>query len=175
MRVMKKMLIGLLTGAVTLPALAAENMRLHGALVEEPCTLQPGDESVQLDFGTVIDKYLYLNGRTHGKAFQLRLVDCDTSLGKTVKVSFGGTENPGLPGLLALDGSSQAQGVAIGFETPQGQPLPLNAWSQNSVLTNGNNIVAMQAYVQGEPAAIANKTLRLGAFSATATFTLRYE
>lgn len=175
MRIMKKMLIGLLAGAVTLPVIAAENMRLHGALVEEPCTLLPGDESVQLDFGTVIDKYLYQNQRTLSKPFQLRLADCDTSLGKVVKVRFSGTENPSLPGLLALDGSSQAQGVAIGFETPQGQPLLLETATQDNLLSNGNNIVLIKAYVRGEPLAIANKTIRLGAFSAVATFTLLYE
>lgn len=175
MRVMKKMLIGLLAGAVTLPALAAENMRLHGALVEEPCILLPGDESVQLDFGTVINKYLYQNQRTLSKPFQLHLADCDTSLGKVVKVRFSGTESLALPGLLALDGSSQAEGVAIGFETPQGQPLLLETATQDNLLSNGNNIVLIKAYVRGEPDAIANKTIRLGAFSAVATFTLLYE
>ncbi|MBD8216994.1 type 1 fimbrial protein, partial [Erwinia persicina] len=45
-------------------SLAAENMRLHGALVAEPCVIPPGDETVVLDFDTVIDKYLYLNTRT---------------------------------------------------------------------------------------------------------------
>ncbi|RYM60458.1 exotoxin [Serratia proteamaculans] len=161
--------------SIQLAAAASNNLKLHGALVAEPCTLQPGDESIELDFGTLVDKYLYKNQRTHSKTIQLRLADCDTSLGKTVKVSFGGAESVALPGLLALDVGSQAQGVAVGFETPQGQPLPLNRWSQDSTLTSGNNIVAMQAYVQAEPAAIANKTLQLGTFSAVATFALYYE
>lgn len=174
MHMIKNMLISLLVGAAILPA-AADNMRLHGALVAEPCTLRPGDESVELDFGTVIDKYLYLNGRTNGKAFQLHLIDCDVSLGKTVRVSFSGTESVVLPGLLALDSGSQAQGVAVGFETPANQPLKLNGWSQNSALGNGANIIAMQAYVQAEPKAIADKSIKQGAFSAVATFTLQYE
>lgn len=163
--------------AVSVPSVAAasNNLKLHGALVAEPCTLLPGDESVQLDFGTVIDKYLYQNQRTLSKPFQLRLADCDTSLGKVVKVRFSGTESLALPGLLALDGSSQAQGVAIGFETPQGQPLLLETATQDNLLGNGNNIVLIKAYVRGESNAIANKTIQLGAFSAVATFTLLYE
>ncbi|MGB8664883.1 MAG: fimbrial protein [Serratia inhibens] len=175
MHITKIMLIGLLAGVVTMPVAAADNMRLHGALVAEPCTLLPGDESVQLDFGTVVDKYLYQNQRTFSKPFQLRLADCDTSLGKAVKVRFTGTESPSLPGLLAIDGSSQAQGVAIGFETPQGQPLLLDALSQENLLGNGSNIIEIKAYVRGEPSAITNKTINLGAFSAVATFTLFYE
>lgn len=180
MRIIKNLFPCLLVGCVvalgTQPvAAAANNLKLHGALVAEPCTLLPGDENIELDFGTVIDKYLYQNQRTLSKPFQLRLADCDTSLGKTVKVSFGGTENPQLPGRLALEAGSQAQGVAIGFETPQGQPLALNAWSQNNALGNGNNSIVMQAYVQGEPTAIANKTIILGAFSAVAIFNFQYE
>lgn len=107
-------------------AVQADNVRLHGALVAEPCVIAPGDESVKLEFGTVIDKYLYANQRTRGQAFAIRLTECDLSLGKTVKVTFSGTENPSLKGLLAIDGGSQASGIAIGMETPAGQKLPLN-------------------------------------------------
>nr|WP_261231636.1 fimbrial protein [Serratia entomophila] len=150
-------------------------MLLHGALVAEPCSLHPGDEAVMLDFGTVIDKYLYLNGRTHGKAFVLRLQDCDISLGNAVQISFSGTESLGLPGLLAVDGASQASGVAIGLETAEGKPLPLNKTSAAFQLTNGNSTLQLQAYVQADPEAIANKSIGRGAFSAVTTFTLFYE
>lgn len=175
MRITKIMLIGLLAGAINMQASAADNMKLHGALVAEPCTLLPGDENVALDFGTLVDKYLYQHQRTLSKPFQLRLADCDISIGKVVQIVFSGTESLALPGLLALDAGSQAQGVAVGFETPQGIPLLLNTWGQNNILASGTNIFAMQAYVQGEPSAIANKNIKLGTFSAIATFTLRYE
>lgn len=165
----------LFAASVSPVAAASNNLKLHGALVAEPCTLLPGDESVQLDFGTVIDKYLYLNGRTHGKAFQLHLIDCDTNLGKTLKMTFSGTESIQLPGLLALDGGSQASGVAIGMETPQGQPLPLNQQSGGYTLTDGSNVINLQAYVRGEPEAITHKTIGRGVFTTIATFTLGYE
>lgn len=154
---------------------AADNMRLHGALVAEPCVIPPGDETVVLDFDTVIDKYLYLNTRTPGKAFALHLAECDLSLGKTVKVTFSGTENSVLPGMLALDGGSQANGIAIGMETPEGQPLPVNKAGQAQALVSGTNILTIQAYVQGEPDALAKQTIARGPFSATATFSLEYE
>lgn len=175
MRVMEKMLIGLLAGAIIMPAMAAENMRLHGALVAEPCTLLPEDESVQLDFGTVIDKYLYLNTRTHSKPFQLRLMDCDTSLGKTLKITFSGTESVALPGLLVPDGGSEAKGIAIGLETHDGQALALNQQSPSQEIMDGSNIITLQAYVKGEPEAITNKAIERGVFTAVATFSLEYE
>lgn len=163
--------------AAPLLALAAgdNNLYLHGALVAEPCVIPPGDEEITLDFGTIIDKYLYLNTRTLGQAFEIHLEECDLTLGKTVSVTFTGTENQALPGLLAIDGGSEATGIAIGFETPSAKPLPLNTQSGKSLLQDGGNIIALRAYVQGESLAIADQTIGRGAFSAVATFNLEYE
>lgn len=156
-------------------AAQAANVRLHGTLVAEPCVIAPGDENVRLDFGTVIDKYLYANERTHGQAFDIRLTECDLNLGKTVKVTFSGTENPSLKGLLAIDGGSRASGIAIGMETQAGQPLPLNKIGEGYRLVSGSNTLTVLAYVQGEPEAIARRTIERGPFSAIATFSLEYE
>jgi len=150
-------------------------MRFSGALVAEPCTLRPGDENIRLEFGSVIDKYLYTYGRTLGKAFSLVLQDCDVSLGKTVKVTFNGAESKALPGLLVPDGGSQVKGIALGIETIAGLPVPLNKSSHGFTLTKGNNSVQLQVYVQGEPEAIAQRSIGLGTFSGVATFSLEYE
>ena len=147
----------------------AETMRLYGALVAEPCTLAPGDENIVLDFGTVIEKYLYLNQRTHGKAFALHLTGCDVQPGSGVTLTFSGPPNAALPGLLALEG-----GIAIGMETPEGKPLPFNKASELYPLVPGDNVLTLQAYVQGEPEAIRQQTIGRGAFSAVATFNLAY-
>ncbi|WP_423213329.1 fimbrial protein [Serratia marcescens] len=154
---------------------AADNMHFSGALVAEPCTLRPGDEDIRLDFGTVIDKYLYTYGRTPGKAFSLVLQDCDISLGNTVKVTFSGAESAALPGLLKPDGGSQATGIALGLETMAGAPLVLNKPSEGYVIGKGSNSLQLQVYVRGEPEAIAQKSIGLGAFSSVATFGLEYE
>ncbi|WP_426506271.1 fimbrial protein [Serratia proteamaculans] len=161
--------------ALSLPVQAKENMRFHGALVAEPCVIPPGEESVRLDFGTVIDKYLYQNTRTHGQPFELHLAQCDLSLGKTVKVTFSGIENQYLPGLLAIEGSSQANGIAIGMETQSGKPLPINKVGEGYRLVSGNNTLTLLAYVRGEPQAIVKQTIERGPFSAIATFSLVYE
>ncbi len=164
-------------GAGTVQAASPPSVSLsyRGSLVAEPCTLLPEDESIAVEFGTVIDKYLYLNTRTHSKPFQLHLIDCDISLGKTVKITFSGTESIALPGLLALDGSSEAKGVAIGLETQDGQALALNQQSRGYDIIDGNNVITLQAYVKGEPEAIRNKAIERGMFTAVATFALEYE
>jgi type 1 fimbria pilin len=176
---MRTLLIGLSVASVLNTALAATvpdvSVFYRGNLVAEPCTLLPGDENILLDFGTVIDKYLYLNTRTHSKPFQLHLIDCDTSLGETVKMTFSGIESVALPGLLALDAGSEAKGVAIGLETRDGQALALNQQSRGQEISEGNNIITLLAYVQGEPDAITNKTIERGMFTAVATFLLEYE
>ncbi|MBH3259855.1 fimbrial protein [Serratia marcescens] len=160
----------------SLPGQAADNnVHLYGALVAEPCVVAPGDDEVQVEFGTIVDKYLYLNTRTQGMPFEIRLTECDVTLGKTVKVTFTGTESVQLPGLLALDGGSEASGIAIGLETSIAQPLPINKESDGFTLQDGISTIALKAYVQGEPQAITDHSIGRGAFTATATFNLEYE
>lgn len=157
------------------PAQAAENLAFKGTLVNAPCTLRPGDEAVVLDFGTLVNKFLYTNARTPSQPFSLHLDDCDTAVATGVKLTLIGTESSSLPGLLALDTSSVAQGVVVGMETRSGQALPLNAQGYTTALTPGNMTIALQAYVQAEPAAKANLGIVPGAFTATATFALEYQ
>ncbi|CAI1951552.1 Fimbria A protein precursor [Serratia fonticola] len=169
--------VPLFVALTTAPAEAAgeNNVHLYGALVAEPCVIRPGDEEIALDFGSVIDKDLYLNTRTVGQAFEIHLEECDLTVGKTVNVTFTGTENGTLPGLLAIKGGSQATGIAIGFETPSAKPLQLNQAGSKLLLQEGHNIIALKAYVQGEPDALRERRIERGAFSAAATFSLEYE
>lgn len=158
------------------PILAADNMRLHGALVSLPCVIAPENESVPLDFSVVADKYLYLNSRIPGQKIQLQLTDCDINVGNTVKVAFSGVENTQLPGFLALSKDSAASGIAIGLETVSGVAIPLNN-NQGIVqkLSNGNNVITMQAFVQAEPEAITHHSIGLGPFYATVNFEMTYD
>lgn len=151
------------------------NVSYRGNLVAEPCTLLPGDESIAVDFGAVVDKYLYMNTRTQSKPFQLHLMDCDTSLGKTVKMTFSGTESVALPGLLSPDGKGEERGIAIGLETHEGDILALNKISRGQDISDGNNVINLKAYVAGEPDAIRDRNIKKGGFSAVATFSLEYE
>ncbi len=67
----------------------------------------------QLDFGTIVDKYLYLVC-TLSQTFALHLTECDLSLNEYI---VSGTENAKLPGLLALDAGSRPRGSASGWRT----------------------------------------------------------
>ncbi len=170
--------LGLVLALCSLSPLAGaqdNNLRFTGALVAEPCVIPPGQEEIELNFGSVVDKYLYLNQRTPGVPFEIQLAECDLSLGKTVTVTFSGGESAALPGLLAPVQGSQAAGIAIGLESPAGDALPVNRPSGKMSLASGGNNIRLQAYVRGEPDAIVNKKLVRGEFNAAATFTLEYE
>ncbi|MBD8214709.1 fimbrial protein [Erwinia persicina] len=154
---------------------AQDNVIMRGALVTEPCIIAPGDESIQLDFGAVVDNYLYIHQRTLGQRFQINLTDCDLTLGTIVKVALSGTENTRLPGLLAISAASKSAGIAIGLETPEGKPLPFNEQGGARGLFTGRNRIPLKAYIQAEPQAIANRSIQFGPFSAVATFSLEYQ
>lgn len=160
----------MMTGA---QAATTDNLRFDGTLVAIPCELDAKTTDISLDFGTVIDKYLYLNTRTQSKPITLRLLECDLSLGKTVSLTFKGTESVALPGLLALT-QGTASGIAIGMELPDGTALPLNKATPLLALTAGTNTLTFMNYVQGEPTALKDHGIVVGDFTAVATFALDY-
>lgn len=156
------------------PAQAGDNnLHFDGSLVAEPCELDPSTTDIEVDFGTVIDKYLYLNTRTHNQSFTVNLVGCDSSLANQVTMTFKGAESQELPGLLAMSGGT-ATGIAIGMELADGTPLPFNQQTPKFDLQDGTNSLAFSGYVQGEPSALQNHSIGRGDFTATATFELDY-
>lgn len=157
------------------PILALEKVQFSGNLVTEPCVIPAGEDSITLDFGTVIAKSLYSNQRTLSQPFTIHLAQCDPSIASTVSVTFHGAESASLPGLLALDTDSSAAGISIGIERENGELQPLEQPSPAITLLSGDNLLKWQAYVQGNPQAIAKENITPGEFNATATFELSYQ
>jgi type 1 fimbria pilin len=170
-----KILMLPLVGWLVFSPQASANMNFSGELAAEACTIVPGDEDISVDFDEISAQDLYSQQRTPGKSFRVRLQDCDLNVANSVTITFRGTQNSALPGLLALDSSSTASGIAIGLETPQSQPLPLNQASTPLLLNNGNYTINLLAYIQAEPDAIANRDIIPGNYSAVATFMLDYQ
>lgn len=154
-------------------AWASDNLHFSGTLIAEPCSLDPNTTAINLDFGTVIDKYLYINTRTYSKPFDIRLQGCDTTLGRSVAVTFSGQADAELTDLLAVPGGA-ASGIAIGLEQADGTLLPINSTAPARQLMTGNNVLTFRGYVQIKPSAMQNHSITRGNFSATATFMLDY-
>lgn len=149
------------------------NLQIGGTLVSEPCTLDVNDNTLLVDFGTVLDNTLYKDTRTLGLPFRVTLTDCDTSLAKSVNLTFSGQESVALPGLLITSGSG-ATGIAIGIETLDGVALPVNHPTPSYDLQDGTTAINLQAYVQAEPKALEQHSLVPGSFSAVATIDASY-
>ncbi|WP_223803962.1 fimbrial protein [Kluyvera sp. CRP] len=160
---------------VSVASEAVTRVNVSVAVMADACVIESGSEDIPLDFGVIVDSFLYLNERTPGLPFEIRLAQCDPEISKTVSVKFYGNENLALPGLLSVNEGSSATGIAIGLETPEAKPLPVNKPGDQYDLLKGSNVISLRAYVRGEPQALAQKTIGKGDFSSVATFSLEYE
>lgn len=166
-----------LAASLWLPAAQAaeDNLYFSGTLVNEPCVLAVEDELIELDFKTVIDKDLYLNGRTTGHPIKLHLNNCDVDVGKRlVNITFSGNESSEPKGLLVLQ-SGSVEGLLVGLETTSGMALPLNHTHRMGELASGDNVISLKAFLQAEPKALTDHSIGLGSFYAALTFNLSYE
>lgn len=151
----------------------ATPLRITGVLIDEPCTISPNNGNIDVEFGEITDKALYNSERIE-EQFYIELEGCSSSLIKTLNIKFLGNISNKQPGLLALDSSSQATGIAIGIEHG-GKLVPINGSAGvNFPFSNGNETLVFNAYVKADPDVINNRSLGLGHFTATATFVFEY-
>lgn len=146
-------------------------LSISGTLRKPACQIVPEDQNIDINFQSIILKDLAQGVPTPVKPFVVRLQNCDLQVSEA-KVTINGTAAAGNSQQLALDGSSTASGIGIGFK--QGQTmsaeLPLNTQSNGQALNVGNNSLYFGAYIQKLP----NATLVEGDFSAAATLNIEY-
>lgn len=141
-------------------------------VVSTPCSLRVGDENIHVDFGNVLNKTLLRDGRTIGNTFFLHLDECDTSIARSVKITFTGQGSEYNSDFLALSANSTAKGISIGFEKG-GALLPINKPSRGYILQKGSNILEITAFLQ---LLTPNRQgFLIGSFDATANFVLDYD
>lgn len=157
-------------------AIADENVKFSGTLVALPCTIPESDQQIPVHFGTVNAHDLYLGETMPRIPFVLHLNDCDPTVAGRVSVTFTGTEDPELPGLLGLDSSqSGASGVAIGLESAGGDRIIVNKSTSAYVLSESDNELPFMAYIAGEPDALKQRAIQTGEFNAVSVLELNYE
>lgn len=130
----------------TLPA-ATPNVHYSGKLVAGACNpVVDNDTMATVDFHTIGSDNFDASGQTTPVPFTLSLRDCKTALANGVLVTFQGVEDSTLPGLLALEPSSEASGFAIGVETVAQQRLDINAVQGTAfMLKEGITTINLQA------------------------------
>ncbi|MEQ4692065.1 fimbrial protein [Providencia manganoxydans] len=153
-----------------------QEIKVKVEVLDEPCDIAPGDELINIDYGTIVDKYLYINTRTIGEKFKINLIDCDISISDRVAISFSGIENSKLPGMLSvIPMSGQGDvGIGIGFETESGEFIPLSDEKQYK-LNEGDNSFTFNTFVQAEIDRLIARTIKLGEFESSAIFHLNYD
>ncbi|EHB7662592.1 TPA: fimbrial protein [Escherichia coli] len=162
----------LVWGALLLPAQANDNLHFFGNLLMGICTpvVQNGVMD-EIDFGR-LDADIFRSGNKESPRVPvvLQLTGCEMSL-TTVTVTLSGTEATGMNGYLALDPTSQASGVAIGLETPDGAPVYINdTVGANFALTPPETTLSLNAWVK----AIAGQELVVGTFTSIMTVQFEY-
>lgn len=142
-------------------------------LATRACYLDPGTSAIELNFDGIVNKELYANKRTRGKEFTIRLLNCDTALGHEAVLTFNGAEST-ISGFLAPDDNDPASGLAIGLESRDGVQVPFNNPVSLMNIIDGDNHITLMSFIQVEPDAANAHSVRLGAFTASATFTISY-
>lgn len=150
------------------------DISLSGTVIAtRACYLDPGTADIELRDDGIVDKMLYAGERTRGKVFSIDLLNCDVSLGRDVVLTFSGTQGA-VPGYLVPDDNVPPSGLVIGLESQDGTPVPFNQPVTAARLNDGDNHLILRGFIQAEPGAIAAHSIRLGAFTASATFTVSY-
>ncbi|PHM37420.1 Fimbrial adaptor, MrxG [Xenorhabdus mauleonii] len=153
-----------------------QNVRITMTVLASSCVIKPEDKAMEVDFGNINSRDLYLHHRTQGQQFRLHLEECDSKVAQKVKIKFSGQESKEQPGLLAFNYGSSASGAAIGMEKLDGTPLPVNKIAQFALAsTNNDHVIPFQAYIKADPNALMRNKIGVGEFNAMATFELSYE
>lgn len=165
------MLPGLLLASYSVGAADTVNLNISGTLRKPACQIAPEDQRIDINFQTIILKELAQGSPTPAKQFIVRLQNCDVQASEA-KVTINGAAAVGNAKQLALDPSSTAGGIGIGFKQGQAMAtdLSLNTQSSGQALNAGNSSLYFGAYIQMLP----NATLKEGDFSATATLNIEY-
>lgn len=163
--------------AWALGELIGGDLSFKGVVVAYPCSIAPESERIPVDFGKISTKSLYLNGKTTPVPFTIKLQDCNPNVLNTVTVTFSGTPNPEMTDRLQITASSpgNASGVGIGLLEADDTPVQLNVATTPAPINDTILQLNFKAFVEAEPAALANGTLTTGPFTATANYTLNYQ
>nr|WP_241391353.1 MULTISPECIES: fimbrial protein [Serratia]ULG12082.1 SefF [Serratia entomophila]ULG12399.1 SefF [Serratia entomophila]ULG18345.1 SefF [Serratia proteamaculans]ULG19681.1 SefF [Serratia proteamaculans] len=147
---------------------ADTDIHFSGILVAEPCQLATDSEDQIVDFGSIAARQFINNNQTSPKSFNLRLIDCDLSIGRSVIFTFTGDEDADQPGLFAVAG--EAKGIAIVLMDDEGNKVQPGKAMSASSLTEAENSFSFQAAVSGPEFSLVSA----GSFTSTVMFSLEY-
>lgn len=155
--------------------LLGNEVRLHGRIIDQPCTIAPDSLDQTVDMGVVDVRELYANGGGAYIPFTIRLNNCKPGIFKAARVTFSGKEDGVMSGALGFtQGSAAGAGLRL-YDDRQGK-IELGQQTHGYTLSGGSeNELLFSARVEGHPDAIINRTITPGSYGAVANFVVAYE
>ncbi|ROR11318.1 fimbrial protein [Erwinia sp. JUb26] len=142
------------------------NISIRGVVIDAPCSVAPGDEDLQVNFGQVASASLTAGRASPAQDFSIRLLRCSRQMRNQVRVMFSGSAFS--DGLFKPGSTEASFGIAIRdpHDRPviNGQPI---AWQ---ALADGDNVLHFSAFLKGR-----QQTIAPGDFQAQVLFYLEYQ
>lgn len=154
---------------------AADNLKFNGELVKEACNLSAETTVIPLNFGSIPDTFIYNGTKLRNVNFQIKLINCDVLISKSVRIAMKGPESGEMPGYLAVPIDGKASGVAIGILNKENNLIKINSDGNLQQLTPNTTSFDYSAFIVGEPTAIKEKSIERGAFDVSLSFSMSYE
>lgn len=184
---MKKSILAMtLLGLFSSAAMAQTgNVHFEGTIVDAPCSISSETADQTVDLGQISNTALVAGGTSPEKAFSIKLEECnwlpvaegEVAPLRKVSVTFNGTENAEIDGILQVSGFGDDFQYAnnVGIEILQaGQAVTLGTSLDAADIVSGDNTLAFGARVHGAADATVD-TIPLGNFEGLANFALSYE
>lgn len=151
-------------------AQANVDMNFRGILGADTCKLSTDSQDQLIEFPAIARSVFKNNPRSAPKKFSLNLLECDLSMGESVKVTFYGEESREQPGTFAIT-EGDAQGVAIAIESAGGEAIKPSVAMRPVMLMEDGNVLNFKAYIQGND----YEAIKEGQFVSSVKFILEYE
>lgn len=185
---MKKSIIAMaLLGGLSTTAMAQGSGEIHfqGTIIDAPCSISADTADQTVDLGQISNTALVAGGASPERAFTIKLEECnwapvaegEEAVNRKVAVTFGGTQNAAMDGILQVSGFGDDYAYAnnVGIELLNaGQKITLDTPLDQVDLVSGANEMTFGARVRGADDSTVD-TIPLGSFDGLATFALAYE
>lgn len=169
---------GLTTVAAQAADAGAGKVTFNGSIIDSPCSITPDSVDQTIEMGKIANKTLANGGTSTPVTFNIGLQDCDITAASgdvapnnsndEVTVAFTGVTGS-VADTFGLYGTSKGANLII--QTANGAALKPGTASPAQLLTNGDNQLTFQAYLQGDSA----KEIVPGDFQSVVNFTMAYE
>lgn len=154
-------------GAVSAANASSGTVNFEGQIVDTPCSIQPGSDNQQVDFGTIALGSLNPGDTSAGQNFDIQLTGCDATTINTAEITFTGAAGHG--DTFGVQGSAKNIGILI--TGAQGTIAP--GGTDTRTLVNGNNVWTYVAAVAADT--VATNLVTAGNFTSVANYTIAYQ